>query len=86
MCSKNHSFLNFCAIGLAEYTLFLSIQSIKGLTTTHHRKRDKYIKMGMKARNLSIRLASTLTTSLEIWYSAVNDMDEVALVLTSGLL
>lgn len=52
---NNQSFFIFCGIDLAEYTLFLSIQSIKGLITTNQSNTLMYMKIGIKLLNFYTR-------------------------------
>jgi hypothetical protein len=57
ICKKNQSLFILSSINLAKYILFSNIQSMSGLTIIHHKNKHKYIKIGTKALNLSIKLA-----------------------------
>jgi hypothetical protein len=57
---NNQSCFIFYGIIFAEYTLFRSIQSIKGFTIIHHRNILMYINMGINVLNLSISETSCI--------------------------
>lgn len=52
---NNQSFLIFWGIDFAEYTLFLSIQSISGLISINQINILMYMKIGIKVLNFSRR-------------------------------